>query len=365
MQDTDYGCYQDNFKKNIDVKSILITGCPEDIKNPQFSIVIPTYKKPEYLREAIMSALEQEGYQLEYEVLVVDNEETDGNEESGTAAVVRAVQDKRLLYYRNSRNLGMCGNWNRCIELARSRWVVFLHDDDLLLEDCLYRLDHYIKKYNTDERPVGYIKSEALTFGGRKAKENTGGLVYKIKKKLRKLNNNKLVKINKKDVIIRGEAGFLGAPTCGTLINKEAIMEIGGYNEAFYPSFDTYPPYFMLDRYEVYKSMDYLGAYRWESNHSFQEETLYGWVKEYESFRKYLSVSEPHLSRKADWFIEEQYSDFVDWVVGIGKRAGKDISCKDFNTVREYNPGKYKKIIYKKYKLVRWHLKLLRSMVLK
>ena len=365
MKDTDYGRYQDNFIKNKDIESILITGSPNDIKSPQFSIVIPTYKRPEYLREAIMSALAQEGCRPDYEVLVVDNEETDENTESGTEALVRTVQDKRLLYYRNSKNLGMCGNWNRCIELARSRWVVFLHDDDLLLKDCLYRLNNYIEKYDTDECPLGYIKSEVLTFGGKKAKENTGGFVYKIKKRLRKLNSNKLVKINKKDIIIRGEAGFLGAPTCGTLINKEAMFQVGGYNERYYPSFDTYPPYFMLGRYGVYKSVDYLGAYRWESNQSFKEDTLYSWVEEYESFRKYLSVSEPLLARKADWFIEEQYAVFVDWVVGIGKRAGKDISCKDFNHVREYNPGKYKKIIYNKYKLIRWHLKLLGSMVIK
>ncbi|MDD1653051.1 MAG: glycosyltransferase, partial [Methanomicrobiales archaeon] len=75
--------------------------------------------------DAIRSALAQSYRTLE--VLVVDNASTDD-----TATVVASFTDPRLTYLRNDRNLGLFGNCNRCIEIARGKYLHILHSDDTI-----------------------------------------------------------------------------------------------------------------------------------------------------------------------------------------------------------------------------------------
>jgi glycosyltransferase involved in cell wall biosynthesis len=49
-----------------------------------------------------------------------------------TAAVVAGFPAARFAYFRNEPPLGGVGNWNRCLQRARGRWVMILHDDDTL-----------------------------------------------------------------------------------------------------------------------------------------------------------------------------------------------------------------------------------------
>jgi glycosyltransferase involved in cell wall biosynthesis len=99
---------------------------PEETRGlPLVSTCIPTYNRAEMVGDAIRSALAQTYPALE--VLVVDNASTDR-----TAEVVGSFHDPRLRYERNDRNLGLFGNFNRCIELARGSLVHILHSDDTI-----------------------------------------------------------------------------------------------------------------------------------------------------------------------------------------------------------------------------------------
>ena len=99
---------------------------------PRVTVAIPTRNRAGFLREAIESALAQSFADIE--VLVCDNASADG-----TGEVVRSFQDPRLRYVRNDQDLGMVGNWHRCIELARGELIANLADDDLMLPDRLTR----------------------------------------------------------------------------------------------------------------------------------------------------------------------------------------------------------------------------------
>jgi cellulose synthase/poly-beta-1,6-N-acetylglucosamine synthase-like glycosyltransferase len=92
---------------------------------PLVSICIPTYNRAEMVGDAIRSALAQTYPAIE--VVVVDNASTDR-----TAEVVASLQDPRLRFVRNESNLGLFGNFNRCIELARGSLVHILHSDDTI-----------------------------------------------------------------------------------------------------------------------------------------------------------------------------------------------------------------------------------------
>jgi glycosyltransferase involved in cell wall biosynthesis len=92
---------------------------------PLVSICIPTYNRAKFVSKAIDSALSQ-SYQ-NIEILVVDNASHDEIE-----SVIAHYQDPRLKFFKNSRNLGMYGNFNRCIELSKGKYIHILHSDDYI-----------------------------------------------------------------------------------------------------------------------------------------------------------------------------------------------------------------------------------------
>ncbi|HKA06744.1 MAG TPA: glycosyltransferase [Gemmataceae bacterium] len=90
------------------------------------TIAIPFYKGHAYLRAAIESVLRQTS--PNWKLVVCDD-----GPDPGTAELVASFADPRIRYLRNEHNLGMAGNWNRCLEVAETDLVNLLHNDDELL----------------------------------------------------------------------------------------------------------------------------------------------------------------------------------------------------------------------------------------
>lgn len=105
------------------------------IENSLVTIAIPTYKRDAMLVEAINSALNQ-NTSISYDIMVVDN-----NPERGDItekAMTQFRNNNIISYYKNIENYGMIGNWNRLYELAKGKYVVMLHDDDMLFPYYLF-----------------------------------------------------------------------------------------------------------------------------------------------------------------------------------------------------------------------------------
>lgn len=100
------------------------------------TIAIPTYNKQDTVRNAIESCIHQD-FDKPYEILLVDNCSTDN-----TFEICKSYQDekKNIRVYQNTQNLGMWGNHNKCLELAKGNYVVFCHTDDLLESNALLLL---------------------------------------------------------------------------------------------------------------------------------------------------------------------------------------------------------------------------------
>jgi glycosyltransferase involved in cell wall biosynthesis len=98
---------------------------------PKVSICIPVYNQRAFIARAVRSALAQELDGLG--ILVVDNQSDDGTWE---ALQPFAAEGVRL--HRNPANLGLFGNFNRCIELADDApYLRLLSGDDALAPGCL------------------------------------------------------------------------------------------------------------------------------------------------------------------------------------------------------------------------------------
>ncbi len=97
---------------------------------PKLSVCLPTYNRAAYLRQTLSSIL---GQTLgDFELIVGDNCSTDA-----TRDVIAAVRDPRVRYVRNKTNIGHYRNMNRCMELARGRYLCIVHDDDIYAPEFL------------------------------------------------------------------------------------------------------------------------------------------------------------------------------------------------------------------------------------
>jgi glycosyltransferase involved in cell wall biosynthesis len=95
------------------------------VKLPLVSICIPTYNRAGMVRKAIDSALSQTYRNIE--VLVVDNASNDEIE-----SVIAGYNDPRLQFFKNKENLGIFGNFNRCVEVSHGEYIHILHSDDFI-----------------------------------------------------------------------------------------------------------------------------------------------------------------------------------------------------------------------------------------
>ena len=99
-------------------------------KKPLVTVAIPAFQGAEYIRFAIDSVLSQSFG--DYELLIVDNASSDE-----TVEIVRSYSDPRIVLVCNEKNIGAEGNWNKCLMVARGRFIKILPHDDTLERHCL------------------------------------------------------------------------------------------------------------------------------------------------------------------------------------------------------------------------------------
>ena len=187
-----------------------------------------------------------------------DNPERDCD----TEKLMKSIADERISYYKNDQNLGQINNWNRCFELANGKWVVMLHDDDLLLEfflrDCFAVIN---------ERPdTGLLKPQWHHW------VDDGSQPPDIPDHT---NAAELQRVYEIDQLMIDR---IGAPT-GIIINREKFFLTGGFNPDFFPSADKCFVTLFAYYFEVYKSNKTASLYRFFNNDSLKIEVLQGFLR--------------------------------------------------------------------------------------
>jgi glycosyltransferase involved in cell wall biosynthesis len=72
-----------------------------------------------------------------FELLIIDDCSTD---HTIKIAQEYAAKDVRITVFKNEKNLGLVGNWNRCVELAKGEWIKFVFQDDVIYPTCLEKM---------------------------------------------------------------------------------------------------------------------------------------------------------------------------------------------------------------------------------
>lgn len=113
--------------------------------SPEISVIIPLYQAKAYIEACVDSVLGQT-FQ-DFELLIVDDESTDGGWELCQA---RYGKDARVRLLRQTQNQGTGPARNRGIEEAHGKYLAFLDDDDAILPDMLEKLHAAAERHQAD-----------------------------------------------------------------------------------------------------------------------------------------------------------------------------------------------------------------------
>ncbi|WP_309647480.1 glycosyltransferase family A protein [Nocardioides sp.] len=108
---------------------------------PIVDVVVPHYGDTALLAQAITSVLQQtdESWRL----VVVDDSAS-----AEVATLVRDLASPKVEYHSNTQRLGVAGNFQRCLDLVRAEWVVFLGCDDRLLPGYVAHLQSCAERHS-------------------------------------------------------------------------------------------------------------------------------------------------------------------------------------------------------------------------
>jgi glycosyltransferase involved in cell wall biosynthesis len=102
-------------------------------QRPFISVAIPTFRRPDMVRRAVDSVLNQEF--SDWEVVVSDDEGPEGASWGILSEYAR--KDPRIRVVENRRGRGQVENTNNAMLACAGDWIKLLHDDDWLAEGAL------------------------------------------------------------------------------------------------------------------------------------------------------------------------------------------------------------------------------------
>jgi glycosyltransferase involved in cell wall biosynthesis len=130
--------------------------------NTDFSVIIPTFRRPRELVEAIVSVLCQENATVE--IFVIDDSPEGSAEEA-----IAGLDDRRITYIKNSQPTGGLPSMVRNIgwPMATGSFIHFLDDDDIVVEG------HYaaVKAAFAANPAVGLVFGRIKPFGSGPAEQ--------------------------------------------------------------------------------------------------------------------------------------------------------------------------------------------------
>jgi len=287
------------------VAAIEILNCSE--KELKYTIGIVTYKRRHDLKEAIDSVLNQES-DIKFNILLIDDN-PQRNDETEQLITEEYCNVPRLTYLKNTKNLGQAGNWNRLFQFCKTKYLIMLHDDDVLFPSFLRRIDHFANKYNS----VSMLNSGKVNWHGNELNCN-----YPESERLYSFGKN-----------TQFPFFMTGAPT-GCLFNVNDVKEIGGFDPKTFPSIDyVFSQKMCMANKLVLATEEKLMYYRVVGNASSKAETQILWLDVEYKIRQELAK----ILNIANWKRDLVLFFEMKWRLRLLNRL-----CPGY-TYKNYKPG--------------------------
>lgn len=191
-----------------------------NIKSPLVSIIVITYNSSKFVLETLESAKAQTYQNIE--LIVSDDNSTDE-----TVDICKKWIDEnkqrfvRAIFVSSDSNTGIPANINRGFNISKGLWIKGIAGDDLLAEDCITELIHYI---STQQEDIRILSSDMIRFSGNS------------------INNGEIVKnpntwfcsseSSAKDqykMLLRSNRIFAAT----VIIRRDLLLSFNGYDERF------------------------------------------------------------------------------------------------------------------------------------
>lgn len=186
---------------------------------PVISVVIPTCDRVNLLKRAVDSVLSQSF--KDFEIIVVDDHSVDG-----TQHFLKGLRDPRIRFITRSERGGGAAARNTGIETAVGEFVAFLDDDDAWYSNKLERQFERMK----------LLPEVAMVYTGTVHILQDSGRVYRTATP--RYRGNILNDLLKQNII---------GTTSSILVRRQALNEVGGFDEAF-PSCQDWDLYLRLSQ---------------------------------------------------------------------------------------------------------------------
>lgn len=297
------------------------------------TIAIPTYKRFHLLKETLRSVFNLK-FNISVEIIIVDN---DPEQKDLAINEMAEFSNKEFKYYKNIENYGAAGNWNRCLELGKGKFITILHDDDFLCDNFSTEIEGYLASYqNNDSIPMIGFNASTLDQRARnkKVKLNLlyllGKKTFDIYKRLRV--SNEIVSKDLKDFIFSG----CYVSTLGVVMDREKALLISGFDNTWYPIIDCefYVRWIRNYGNVMYKDVK-VSKYRMLDNDSMRPEVINAVIEKSYDLRMKIHNENSHLTGISE-FAEimkkiEQYTWNMKW------RKGNEYKVTVFDIIKLFS----------------------------
>jgi glycosyltransferase involved in cell wall biosynthesis len=194
---------------------------------PLISICIPTYNGSPYIEKCIESCISQTYRNIE--IIVCDDCSTDS-----VLNVLKPYlnKDSRITCYQNEKNLGLVGNWNKCMNYASGDYIKWLFQDDWMDANAI---EEFVEMAN---KGYDFIVSKRNFILNEMATDEDKMYYSKQVKKLEDYFNQDEIgayftSSDIKDIVISNIAlNFIAEPSL-IFFKKTLIMKEGLYDHLF------------------------------------------------------------------------------------------------------------------------------------
>ena len=109
------------------------------MSNPKVSVLMSVYNGECYLREAIISILNQTFQDFEF--IIIDDGSTDSSRD-----IIDSFGDPKISVFENDRNLGLTKSLNKGIDLCRGQYIARMDADDISLRERLEKQKNFMDR---------------------------------------------------------------------------------------------------------------------------------------------------------------------------------------------------------------------------
>jgi len=203
---------------------------------PLVSVVIPTYNRPEYLKRAIRSVLDQTYSNIE--IIVVDD-----SSDLNLAPLKETFPD--ITFMKNEQNRGACYSRNRGLQEAKGTYINFLDDDDELFPE---KIELQVQKFEESEnRDLGMVTCHLI--------DERSGKPVEIRNKVRGNIYRKMLR------------RYAVSGTETMLFKKEPVSKAGGFDDALPANHE----YDLMIRISESYDVDYVDSVLTKKNRSVNQ----------------------------------------------------------------------------------------------